>query len=130
MGGSGKTLHNGKRVMRNILCKVYAGLSSADEPLRAAVENAARSAVGRDEDWLFLDGDNLLRISFEGIYFPLEEVLEALDGNLTPEAEGKLDYLDLEAWTLERHIFQAAPGTPRRTSATRSLNHVLAYSGH
>ena len=81
--------------------------------------------MGHESPWVFLEG-NMLRISWEGLYFPLEEVLCALSATLAQNAEGKLDYLDLEAWTLTRCI----PGADGFHTTTRSLNHVLDYSGH
>ena len=118
--------------MKQIIAKVYAGFSPAHETCRLAVEDAGTAPPATDMPWLFLEGD-ILRIAWEGIYFPLDEVLQALNACLPPEAEGKLDYLDLEAWTLTRHVL--LPGTktkqPDRFSiVTRSLNHVLAYSGY
>lgn len=70
--------------------------------------------------------DNLLRISFEGIYFPVEDVLAYIGENMEPDWSGKLDVLDLEAWTLDRHVFQG--GAMRHGHAP--LNNVLDYSGH
>lgn len=111
--------------MKNILCKVYAAFSPAGEEARKGVEEAAKGAVGGSEEWLFLEKD-MLRISFEGAYFPLEETLAALQGLLPPDAEGKLDYLDLEEWKLLRHEFLNG----RFSASERGLNHVLDYSGH
>ena len=76
-------------------------------------------------EMLELDKD-LLRISYEGVYFPLDEVLAILDQHLTPQSQGKLDYLDLEAWTLTRHRMV---GTQWEISRA-PLNAVLDYSGH
>ena len=113
----------GKSV-NQVLAKVYAAFSPADAACLGPVERAGKSALGHEAPWLFLDGD-LLRISWEGMYFPLDEVLEALAAHLPPDARGKLDYLNLEEWTLTRHIYDGA-----FSASTRSLNHVLAYSGH
>lgn len=70
--------------------------------------------------------DTLLRISFEGIYFPVEEVLAYIRKNIEPDWTGKLDVLDLEAWTLDRHVFES--GAIHHGHAP--LNNVLDYSGH
>ena len=109
-----------------ILVKVYGAFYPAGEACAGAVREAGRGAMGHDEPWLF-DEDGMIRISFEGLYFPLDEVLAALKSALPANAEGKLDYLDLEAWTLTRHV--ASPGRDFAVS-TRSLNHVLDYAGH
>jgi hypothetical protein len=112
--------------MAPVLIKVYAALHPADEACAAAVREGGRDAVGNDESpWLFHEKE-LLRISFEGQYFPEEAVLRALAGRLPPDAEGKLDLLDLEKWELRRFVPQGG----RLVLSRRPLNHVLAYSGH
>jgi hypothetical protein len=116
--------------MKQVIAKVYAGFSPAHGACRLAVEDVGTAALDTDMPWLFLE-DDILRIAWEGIYFPLDEALQALYACLPPEAEGKLDYLDLEAWTLTRHVLlPGAKAADRFSIATRSLNHVLAYSGH
>lgn len=110
--------------MRQTLVKVYASVSPAHANLERAVATACASAMGND-DWLFLEGD-MLRISFEGMYFPLDEALAVLAQNMESACSGKLDYLDMEAWTLTRCLFEGNSVT----RSTRSLNHVLDYSGH
>ena len=118
--------------MKHHIAKTYAAFSPAHEACCLAVEEAGRTALGMDAPWLFLEGD-MLQIAWEGIYFPLDEVLQALNVCLPPDAEGKLDYLDLEAWTLTRHILlqgTEAGQQGRFSIATRSLNHVLDHSGH
>lgn len=117
--------------MAIVLAKVYAAFSTADKDCFSAVAEAGQDAMGHEEDWLFLEGD-MVRISWEGLYFPVDEVLEALGNSLPPEAEGKLDYLDLEAWTLTRFVFTPKTGSGEKafSSSTRNLNQVLEYSGH
>lgn len=105
--------------------KVYAAFSPAPDEVLAAVEKAGRAAIGHDSDWLFHEG-NFLRIAWEGLYFPLEDVLHALAATLPENAEGKLDYLDLDDWTITRHV----PQKRKFQTSTRSLNQVLEYSGH
>ena len=112
--------------MTRTLVKVYAAFAPASADVLAAVENAGREAMGHEgTPWAFLEG-NMLRISWEGLYFPLEDVLCALSATLARDAEGKLDYLDLEAWTLTR----CTPQVGGFHSSTRSLNQILDYSGH
>lgn len=109
-----------------VLLKVYGNLYPADADTRDAVAAACegRMPAGEDEA-VTLEGD-LLRISFEGLYFPVEETLGAVAARLTPEQAGKLDVLDLEAWRLERHVF----ANGRITSGAAPLNNVLDFSGH
>lgn len=42
------------------------------------------------------------------------------------ESSGKIDLIDMEAWTLTRAAFSGTEITVK----TVGLNHVLAYSGH
>jgi len=117
--------------VKQFIARVYAGFSPAHEACRLAVENAGITALGTDIPWLFLKGD-ILQITWEGVYFPLDEVLQALSACLPPEAEGKIDFLDLEGWSLTRHVLLQGtkPGQPDRFSiAIRCLNHVMDHSG-
>ena len=108
-----------------VLLKVYGNLFPADEADREALTQACAGRVPADGEAVLCEGD-LVRISFEGLYFPVEDVLEAIAARLKPGQQGKLDVLDLEAWRLTRHLF--ADG--RITSRTAPLNNVLDFSGH
>jgi len=111
--------------MRHILVKVYADLHPADMACADSVRRAGGAAMHVDGDpWLFHEGD-LLRISFEGVYFPEEEVLAALEACLPTHARGRVDVLDLEDWELRRYTRE--DGTFRLSR--RGLNQVLEYSG-
>ncbi|MBO4300495.1 MAG: hypothetical protein J5861_02720 [Desulfovibrio sp.] len=112
---------------RQPLLKIYGHLYPADAALFAALEEACATALpdGDDVPLLERDGD-LVRLSFEGSYFPLEEVLAVVKAHLKPEHCGKIDVLDMEAWRLVRHTF--ADGHTQCRSG--SLNQVLEYSGH
>lgn len=112
---------------RQPLLKVYGHIYPVDEPLYEALEHACADAMPDEDDLpvLELDGD-MARISFEGTYFPLDDVLTALTAHLRAEHLGKLDVLDLEDWRLTRHTF--AQGQIDVHSAP--LNNVLDYSGH
>lgn len=88
--------------MRPVIVKAYGGFSPATEETLDAV----RAVL---EDWFIsdaveLEGD-LLRISYEGEAFPDEDVVEALKPFFCEKSEGRLDILDLEAWTLHRYFF-------------------------
>lgn len=113
---------------RRPLLKVYGHIYPADEDLRAALAEACADALPDGDSGVPLlefAGD-MIRISFEGAYFPVEDVLRAVEPHLTPARKGKLDVLDMEAWRLTRHAFEAG----RIVSRSAPLNHVLAYSGH
>lgn len=105
------------------LIKIYAGLHPAGAAAASALR-AGSGAVG-GEPWLFQEGD-LLRIAFEGLYFPEDELLETLERALPREARGRVDVLDLDAWELRR--YERKNG--RFTLLRRPLNHVLEYAGH
>lgn len=109
------------------LCKAYGHVYPCGDALYRALEQAVSDVMGQegDEPVLVREGD-MARISFEGIHFPVEEVVQALEEGLTPDMQGKLDYLDLENWRLTRYRLEA--GAVRSSSAP--LNNVLAFSGH
>ena len=115
--------------MRKPCAKVFAAFFPAGAESLTGMEKLYGEALGEDPPWASLEGD-LLRLSWEGVYFPLEEALDVLARTLPGEAEGKLDYIDLDSWALTRHILLPGPGAERFSQSTRSLNHVLDYSGH
>lgn len=108
-----------------VILKVYGHVRPVSDDFYAALDKACAGAIadGRDEPALLREGE-MARISFEGMYFPVEEVLEALALHLGPEHKGRLDVLDMESWRLTRHVFD---GGLRTNSA--SLNSVLDYAG-
>lgn len=111
-----------------VLVKVYGHVWPTGTALLEALRPLVQSLPPGDispEDALELDG-NLLRISYEGVYFPLDEALDIIASHLGPTSQGKVDYLDMEAWTLQRH--RIVEGSLQASSA--SLNAVLDYSGH
>lgn len=112
---------------QNPLCKVYGHVYPCDAGLYRALEQAVAGAMGQegDEPVLVREGD-MARISFEGVYFPEEDVVQVLREGLTPAMQGKLDCLDLENWWLTRYRLEG--GEVRPSSAP--LNNVLAFSGH
>ena len=112
---------------RQPLLKVYGHIYPVDDAFYAALENACADALPDEDDVPVLERDgDMARISFEGTYFPLDDVLAALTGHIQAEHKGKLDVLDLESWRLIRHTF--AQGHIDVHSAP--LNNVLDYSGH
>ncbi|MBD5648182.1 MAG: hypothetical protein HDQ89_11485 [Desulfovibrio sp.] len=109
-----------------VLLKVYGNLYPADAADLEALVRASATCVQEGGDAVVTLAGDLVRISFEGLFFPVDDVLEALAARLTPGQKGKLDVLDLEAWRLTRHEF--ADG--RITSRSAPLNNVLDFSGH
>ena len=112
---------------RDPLLKAYGHVYPVDDSFYAALEQACAEAMPDEDDIPVLERDgDMARISFEGTYFPLDEVLEVLTAHVQAEHKGKLDVLDLEGWRLIRHTF--AQGRVEVHSAP--LNNVLDYSGH
>lgn len=112
---------------RDPLLKVYGHVYPVNAAFYAALEQACADAMPDEDDIpvLELDGD-MARISFEGAYFPVDDVLATLAAHLRPEHQGKLDVLDMEGWRLFRHTFTDG----RIESHSAPLNNVLDYSGH
>lgn len=114
-----------------VLVKVYGHVWPVDENFADAMGQACSSALthagsATDGDLPVCEKDgDMVRISFEGLYFPLDDVLEVLSAGIGPEQQGKLDYLDLENWQIVRHLISKG----KLEVSTRSLNQVLEYSG-
>ena len=100
------------------LIKVYASLYPVDAAALDAVN--AVLAAWYVEGAAELNGD-LLLISHEGEYFPTEDVVAALKPFLRDESRGKLDELDLEAWTLRRWFFDYGRLMMRKASLDQAL---------
>jgi hypothetical protein len=112
---------------RQPLLKVYGHIYPVDKALYAALEHACADAMPDEDDLPVIEHDgDMARISFEGIYFPLDDVLDVLTAHVRAEHKGKLDVLDLESWRLIRHIFTQG----RVDVHSAPLNNVLDYSGH
>ncbi len=108
--------------MKQELVKIYGNVHPAGPELFGAVRAVLEAwHLG---DCVELDGD-LLRLAHEGVFFPTEDVLETLGPFLSCSSSGRLDVLDLEAWTLTRYRFEGRRTLP----SIRSLNDILAYSG-
>ena len=111
------------------LLKVYGHLWPVDTQLCINLEEICREALPVPDSGtppvFYQDGD-LARISFEGIYFPLDDLLELIAKVQDKRMQGKLDLLDLENWRLVRHIVKDGSISCLRAP----LNNVLDYSGH
>ncbi len=112
---------------RSPLLKVYGHVYPVSDDFYAALEQACAGAMPDEDDVPVLERDgDMARISFEGMYFPVDEVLAVLGEQLCPEHKGKLDVLDMEGWRLNRYTFNCG----RIESHRAPLNNVLDYSGH
>ncbi len=90
--------------MRPILVKVYGSLYPV--PYECFLETENILLAWHIEDAVFYENE-MVRISFEGDYFPCDEVGELFRNYHNEKTEGKLDCIDLEAWTLTRHSYQS-----------------------
>lgn len=105
--------------------KVYGAFTPVPASVADALAPLGAQAIAEDDaPWVWAEGDTL-RISFEGMYFPVEDVVEALEAHLPSACKGKLDVLLLDDWELHRYVWQGGAFVLGK----RSLNHVLSYSG-
>ncbi len=117
--------------MQNVLVKVYGFLESPD---RQGLENCLIALQEICTNW-YLDSDiieldgNIMTFSFEGTHFPVDDIAKELQKYISEQSKGKLDYLDLENWTLTRFFLdfehnknQFGQGLYYRKS---SLNHAI-----
>lgn len=111
--------------MNNIIVKVYGYLRPCSENELPPLCAALRVLGEAGPETLRLSGD-LLNISYEGTYFPIEDFLSALSPLLSADRKGKIDYIDMEGWTLTRYSFENG----FITTAKGDLNNVLSFSGH
>ncbi len=112
-----------------VLLKVYAAFTPATGEDFQKLSDACSSAIAAEDDHgpLVLFSGDLLRISFEGIYFPLDDVVPVIQELAEKKAAGKMDVLDLENWRMTRY---QAKGDGRLEKRSAPLNSVLDYSGH
>lgn len=117
--------------MRQEPCKAHGYVFPADADLKQAIDTALES--WNISECTLLEGE-IFNLDFEGVFFPLDDVIKALQPYLhdqnslsacQPKRSGKIDVFDLEKWTLTRALIT---GTTIHVS-TVGLNHVLDYSG-
>ncbi|MCG8532068.1 MAG: hypothetical protein MI749_15585 [Desulfovibrionales bacterium] len=108
--------------MEHILIKVYGSISHASPALYEAAKHVVAEQA---DDAVDLDG-TFFTISFEGIYFMMDEFIDAIKPHLTKECSGRIDYIDVDEWTLTRFWIENG----LITHNTADLNHVMDHSGH
>ncbi len=108
--------------MRPVIVKAYASFYPA-------TEEVLRSVVSVLSGWFIEDAaelkNDMLVISFEGDAFPDEEVIGALRPFMREETRGKLDVMDLEAWTLRRWIFAGREASVNTVTLNKALDTSL-----
>jgi len=106
----------------DIVCiKIYGNLYPTTMSVHEAIDSVLQS-------WHLniqhsLEG-TMWTIQYEGIYFPTDDVISAIKPLLCSTSQGKLDAIDMDAWTLTRHRFIGTDITTTRTP----LNDILAHS--
>ncbi|MGE4298380.1 MAG: hypothetical protein AB7E47_10160 [Desulfovibrionaceae bacterium] len=99
--------------------RIYGFLSAAPDSMAHAL------ARGFDLTELdYKDGD--LTLEFEGKYFFLDDLMEAIAPHLRPETTGRLDYIDHDEWTMTRFKFKDGAYTMVKVN----LNDVLERYSH
>ena len=106
--------------MRPVIIKAYGGFSPASDETLEAVQAVLRDWF-IDEDAAELKGD-LLSIGYEGDAFPDEDIVEALKPFFCEKTWGKLDYIDLEAWTLRRYTFTGGQLSDHTATLDKALD--------
>ena len=106
--------------MRPVIVKAYGALSPATEQTLQAVRAVLESWF-IDTDCAELKGD-MVTIGYEGDAFPDDEVVEALTPFFCEKSWGKLDVIDLEAWTLHRYTFAGGQLSEHTATLDKALD--------
>ncbi len=110
---------------QEILIKVYGHIWPVAEEIVPALRPYFSDSEHMDAEEMLEYDKDMLRLAYEGIYLDMEEVLPLVQRFLQGTSQGKIDYIDLEAWTLTRHSIEQG----LMTVSTVSLNSVMDYSG-
>ncbi len=108
-----------------ILVKVYGHVSPVSQCIVAELSPFFPHSDVLEPEEMLIHHKDLLRITFEGIYFDVDELLPTLRRHLTEQSQGKIDYLDLEEWRMTRYLIE---GTTIKVSSA-GLNNVMDYAG-
>lgn len=107
-----------------ILLKVYGHIWPAPSGLAPELCRIGRACLPGSEP--VSQAGDLVNISFEGLYFPVDDFVAAIRSSTCGREQGKLDVLDLENWQLTRWLIENGALSEHRAP----LNNVLAWSGH
>ncbi len=109
--------------MRDAKVKVYGHLYPVPEECYTIILNIINSWHLVDDFGEIVEfNKDIVNISYEGEFFPCEEVIEVLVSYHNDKTQGKLDCINVEKWTLNRHFFEIGGGYRQNTA---SLNHAL-----
>lgn len=106
--------------MRPVIVKAYGALSPATQETYEAV-CAVLESWFMDTETIELTGD-MLTIGYEGDAFPDDEVVDALRPFFCERSWGKLDIIDLEAWTLHRYSFAGGQLSDHTATLDKALD--------
>ncbi len=109
--------------MRHILVKVYGSVHPLAPEDRDSL--LKRLEILLDDEAVDFDGD-MVRMSYEGMYFPIDEVLEIVQEYLHAGSQGRIDYIDMDGWRLHRHMIEGTTITEK----SNNLNNILDFAGH
>ncbi len=109
---------------QEVLIKVYGHVWPISQDIVQALRPHFPSSDHMDDEEMLVYEKDMLRMAFEGIYIDMEEILPIVQSFLQNQSQGKIDYIDLEAWTLTRHSIKQ--GLMVTNSA--SLNAVMDYA--
>ena len=109
--------------MTTVQMKTYGAFYPCTQEQYDALTHLQQYAMGNDEPWLLFEGD-MIRVSFEGVYFPEDDFIEAITPMLTTNHTGKLDVIDMDSWAITRYVWDAG----QWKKGQRGLNDVLDYS--
>ncbi len=110
---------------QDILIKVYGHIWPVSEDIVEALRPHFPASEHMDAEEMLEYDKDMLRLAYEGIYLDMEEILPIIQRFLQAESQGKIDYIDVEAWTLTRHSIQQG----LMTVSSTSINSVMDYSG-
>ena len=112
---------------QSVLIKIYAHFAPVTDDVVRELEDCVSSAICAEDftgPIVSTLGD-MVRLSFEGIYFPEEEVADIVRRAVEDGASGKMDVLDLENWHMTR--YEGKDHVLHKSGAP--LNNVLDFSG-
>lgn len=116
-----------------VVLKVYASFAPVRPWVVDRLTAIAREAMGREDEEVPIVSvlGDMVRLSFEGLYFPWDEATVVFEKAVAEGARGKMDVLDMENWTMTRFESAEERGTGgfHLKRGKVPLNHVMDFSG-
>ncbi len=109
--------------MRDAKVKIYGHLYPVPEECFKMALDVVNSWHLKDDFGEIVEyTKDMINISYEGDFFPCDEIIEILKSFHNETTQGKLDCINVEKWTLNRHFFELGKEYRQNTA---SLNHAL-----